>query len=123
VRQLTQSGLGEIDGLEELSDLSFDGLLLAGHDFADRLIEDCSFRGCNLADARFNAATLRRCRFEDATVAGASFFGATFEECKMMGLDFRRGVRFGAPSSARPSSTTRSSGASTSPRWSSRTVR
>ena len=64
MRQLTQSELGEIDGLEELADLSFDGLRLAGHDFADRVIEDCSFRGCILADARFNASTLRRCQFQ-----------------------------------------------------------
>ena len=79
MRQLAQSELDEIDGLEELSDLSFDGLRLAGHDFADRVIEGCTFRGCNLTDARFNASTLLRCRFQDATVAGASFFGATVE--------------------------------------------
>ena len=41
MRRLQQSDLAELEGLEELNDLSFDELRLVGFDFADRVIEDC----------------------------------------------------------------------------------
>ncbi|HEY5548159.1 MAG TPA: hypothetical protein VIL17_01025 [Coriobacteriia bacterium] len=45
MRRFAQSDLAELEGVEELCDLSFDGLRLVGHDFADRVIEDCKMMG------------------------------------------------------------------------------
>lgn len=96
MRRLAPSDLDVLDGPDGLHGLAFDGLRLVGRDLSDRVVEDCSFRDCVLTDVGFNSSTIRRCTFEGASVQGASFFGASVEECKMMGLDFGRGVRFGA---------------------------
>ena len=101
MQQLAQSDLASLAEEPELRGLSFDGLRLAGFDFADRVIEECSFRDCLLADARFNTSTVRACEFAGAGVQGISFFAAVIEECKMMGLDFGRGARFDAATFAR----------------------
>ena len=47
MHQLSQSDLASIAEDLELRGLSFDGLNLAGFDFADRVIEDCAaaYRG------------------------------------------------------------------------------
>ncbi len=78
---------------KEITERTFEGLMLKGAEISSRTFYACVFRGCDLTGASLRFCRFRDCRFESCNLslvrAGASVFdGAVFKDSKLTGVNW-----------------------------------